>query len=125
MGKKINVVADELGHKGNGIYCVYPFTNLDKDGKGCYKIGMTTESYKKRIDSYHTYFPQGVYLVAFLEKPPINTRLLRGTEKEETIKKLYLKIEKFIIQYILDAGGRRIYSTARVQKVNEKKRRYN
>jgi hypothetical protein len=119
MGRKLNVIGDELNHKGHGMYCIYPFENLDKNGKGAFKIGMTVNSFQKRIDQYHTYFPQGVYIIAILENPPLNTKLLRSKKKIDSLKSLYLRIEAFIIKNIIDKGGILIYSTARVLKKNE------
>ena len=49
-----------------GIYCFYPFDRLDEFGKGCFKIGVTTASFQQRLQSYMTYFPNGVYKIAYI-----------------------------------------------------------
>ena len=49
--------------EGGGVYAFYPFDNpLDEYCKGIFKIGMTT-LFQRRVGNYHTYLPQGVYIV--------------------------------------------------------------
>lgn len=66
-GKKWTVVRDELGIKGSGLYAFMPFYNLDDDGNAIFKVGMTLD-FNQRVESYHTYFPYGVWMIDFLEK---------------------------------------------------------
>jgi hypothetical protein len=113
-GKKVTVIEDELNIKGGGLYAYFPFESLDKKGKGVFKIGMAI-NFKSRTEQYHTYFPLGVYMIAFLENPPLQ-RSTRHRKVEETTKKsYYLKIEKFVFDYIDKNGGKRIFSTTRVK----------
>ena len=94
-GKKITVLRDELKIKGSGLYCYMPFERLDKNKKAVFKIGLATNSFNQRLEQYHTYFPLGVYMCAFLENPPIPKKL-SSKEKETPTKQHYLAIEKFI-----------------------------
>ena len=94
-GKKITVI-DELDIKGSGLYCFLPFERLDKHKKAVFKVGIATRSYNSRVEQYHTYLPKGVYMVAFLENPPLPPTL-RNTTKQVTLKMRYLEIEKFIV----------------------------
>jgi hypothetical protein len=110
MSKKHSVLRDELNLKGGGLYCYMPFENLDKSKKAVFKIGLAID-FNHRLENYHTYFPLGVYMVAFLEKPPI-PMALRG-KKIETMKSYYLKIEKFIFQYMKSKGAKQIHATTR------------
>ena len=117
-GKKFSVINDELKIHGGGLYCFMPFGNFDKHKKAVFKIGLAI-NYKNRIESYHTYFPQGVYMVAFLSNPPVprHTR----TRKEKTKKSHYQIIEKYLLDHITEHGGKRIYSTTRVRNPNSEK----
>lgn len=116
-GKKVTVI-DELNINGSGLYAFMPFERLDKNKKAVFKIGLATKSFERRVEQYHTYLPKGVYMVAFLENPPI-PRKLRSKDKETPTKQHYTVIEKFILKYIDDNGGKRIYSTARVRNPND------
>lgn len=110
MSKKHTVIRDELKLKGGGFYCYLPFENLDKHKKAVFKIGLAID-FNHRTENYHTYFPLGVYMVAFLENPPI-PMTLRG-HKQESIKQRYIQIERFIFHYVVSKGGVQINSTAR------------
>jgi len=116
MSKKYTVVYDELQLKGGGLYCFLPFANLDKNHKAIFKIGVAM-NFKSRTEQYHTYFPNGVYMVAFLEEPriPIKTRSKKGITKKEQ----FLKIENFIMDYLVKEGAKRVYATTRIIKLNE------
>ena len=85
---------------GNGIYCFFPFDNLDKNGYGVFKIGMSM-NFHKRIANYHTYLPEGVYYKCFLENPTKN-------QNDMTLKNYYTMIEKEIFNKILLLGGKAI-----------------
>ena len=113
MSKKFKVVKDDLNIKGSGMYCFLPYEQLDEHHKGVFKVGMTIGPFEKRTEQYHTYFPLGVYMVAFLENPTV--------PKTHTKTSYYLKIEKFIFDSIQSNGGIRIYSTTRIKNPNEKK----
>ena len=126
-GKKATVVRDELKLKGGGLYCYMPFERLDKHKKAVFKIGMATD-FNHRTEGYHTYFPEGVYMVAFLQNPPVPRGLLRRYTKEEkekldkgknSLKRIhYMIIEKFVFDYVNTHGGKRIHSTTRVKNLN-------
>ena len=118
MSKKYTIVNDELKIKGGGLYCYLPFGNLDKHKKAIFKVGMAL-NFNSRTEQYHTYFPLGVYMIAFLEDPriPIKTR----SQKQITKKEQYLKVEKFVMEYLTEHKATRVYSTTRTQNQNEKK----
>ena len=122
-GRKILVLRDILKiakEKSGGCYALMPYETIDNKGKAIFKIGMSTSSMNKRMDTYHTYFPEGVYYEAFLIDPPVRGQQTRTVSKLKKKKEHYLEIEKFIIDYILrQAGTKRIHSTSRIRNVNE------
>lgn len=63
-GKKVTILNDELKIKGGGLYCYMPFEKLDKHKKAVFKIGLAID-FNSRTEIYHTYYPNGVYMVAF------------------------------------------------------------
>jgi len=117
MSRKKSVLVDELNIKDSGVYCFFPFSTLDKNDKGVFKIGIAKKSIYKRSEQYHTYFPMGFYYVAFLEnaRVPIKTR----NKQETTIYKQYREIEKFITDYLIKHGANPIRTTARILHKNE------
>ena len=112
-GKKVTVVRDELNIKGGGVYCFMPFSTVDVHGKAIFKVGMSMD-FSSRTEAYHTYFPLGVYMVAFLQEP----RLVSTRRKKVTRRQVFLKAEKWIMDYIEKEGAKRVKSTARVQNAN-------
>ena len=60
MSRVLPLIEKDYLLDGGGVYCFYPFDLLDR-GKGVFKIGMTSH-YHGRINSYHTYFPMGMYM---------------------------------------------------------------
>ena len=82
-----------------------------------------TLNFDKRADQYHTYFPGGVYTVAFLANPPVKDwkKLVKISEKIAARTNLYKKIEKFLFKYIILHKGKRIFSNTRVQHANNEK----
>lgn len=112
-GRKVTVVKDELNVKGGGVYCFMPFSTVDKHNKAIFKIGMAMD-FSSRTEAYHTYFPLGVYAVAFLANP----KLPVTRSNQLTKKQLFLKVEKWIMDYIDENGAKRIKSTTRVRNVN-------
>jgi hypothetical protein len=113
-GKKMTVVRDELKVKGAGLYCYMPFEEIDAHKKAVFKIGIATKSINSRTEQYHTYFPNGVYIVAFLENPRIPMAL--RYKKEVTKKTHFEMIETFLMDYVEEDGGKPIFSTTRVKK---------
>jgi hypothetical protein len=118
MVKKTYVI-DDLGIKGGGVYCFMPFDNVDKKGMAVFKVGMSI-NFKNRIESYHTYFPNGVYMIEFLEEPPIPKEW--NPKKEGKISNYYKKLEKIVIDDIDkqlkedNKLGKRITTSTRVKK---------
>ena len=117
-GKKKTVLFDELQIRGAGVYCFLPFERLDKYKKAVFKIGITSGELDHRLDNYHTYFPEGVYMVAFLNEVPVAPRTRRRKERL-TAKMVLLKVEKFIMQTIRENGGQLMYSSTRVLNADE------
>lgn len=113
MPRKHDVVRDELELRGGGVYCVMPYESKDKKKRCIFKIGMTSKSFSQRIDQYNSYYPLGVYLVSFLQSPPVKGS---GHRKK---KPLYLEIERFVMDKIIEKGGYQIHSTARIRNMNE------
>ena len=116
MSKKHSVLVDELKIKGGGIYCFLPFSTVDEHHKAVFKIGIA-KKFNNRGEQYHTYFPHGVYYVAFLEEPriPIKTR----SQKATTIDKQYKEIERFIMTYLVKHGAYQVTSTTRTIRKNK------
>ena len=89
------------------------FSEGDSQGKGVFKIGITTNEYDERLTShYHSYFPRGFYYCCFLRELNKTNTL---TKKETT--KLYTKIEKFIFKNIKNST--RIDCDVRFSKTSE------
>ena len=115
-GKKISIIRDELDIKGAGLYAFMPWTKLDKHKKAVIKIGESSDL-SKRTENYHTYFPNGVYMLAFINdiKNPIGTRK-KPAKKPRQIRE---EMEQFIMNYIHNNGGKKLYSTSRVRRQND------
>ena len=119
-GKKYLVVRDELNIKGPGIYAILPFERLDTNKKSMFKIGYAMDV-NRRIENYHTYFPAGVYCVAFLSEPFPVRPPTRNRPNPPTRKEKFVEIEKYILSKLKEKGASQLYSTTRVQKGNDKK----
>jgi hypothetical protein len=130
-GKKMKVAIDILNLKGKGgCYCFMPYESVDDNNKALFKIGMTLD-FGNRLDDYHTYFPEGVYHVAFLIDPTIDiwdndkiTEWKKNAEKNKKSKadvlkamksQKYKEIEKYLFSYVSDDDGRRLHSTVNVR----------
>ena len=113
----------DLRQKG-GCYCFMPYDTVDAKENAIFKVGMT-KNFDKRADQYHTYFPGGVYLVAFLADPPLDTWENKKNHTKVTISTqktiFYKEIEDFIFKYIIIHKGDRIFSTTRVQHADKNK----
>jgi hypothetical protein len=112
---KYTVIGDELKHTHShgSVYCIMAYDYLDAKNKSVFKISMTTTKLPKRVEQYHTYFPNGITLVAVIENP---TRSLDGRTKAPKRKTHYEKIEESIMGDIVKMGGFRINATTRVRK---------
>ena len=114
-GRKINVLKDELKISGSGLYAFMPFENVDEKNKAVIKIGESGDL-ARRSQDYTTYFPQGVYMLAFLTNIK-GKRILRN-QKTKTGRFLREEIELYIIDYISTHNGKKLYSTDRVRRPN-------
>ena len=130
-GRKMTVSEDILKLKGRGgCYCFMPYENLDDNDKALFKIGMTLD-FKSRLDEYHTYFPEGLYHVAFLIDPKVEewsiekkeewriNANLKNFSKNDIMKAMktqkYKEIEKFLFDHVGKNDGRRLYATVNVR----------
>ena len=86
---------DELKIEKSGVYCIMPFSTLDKNNMAIFKIGISTgdDFYNRLERDYHTYFPMGFYYSNFLQDP---TKL----RKKRTNLVYYREVEKFIFDNI-------------------------
>jgi hypothetical protein len=100
MPTKENVIRDKLLIEGNGVYCYLPYERLDIHNKAVMKIGITTDTFARRVEQYHTYYPLGVMLVGFLEISP------KKVGKSSTT--FYKEIESFIFKEMKDRGAKQI-----------------
>ena len=115
------IIREDMKGKG-GCYCFMPYATVDKRENAIFKVGMTN-NFERRADQYHTYFPGGVYMVAFLANPPLvewdknvhYSNLIVSKRKDL----LYREIENYIFQYIVKNKGNRIFSTTRVNFKNK------
>jgi hypothetical protein len=119
-GKKYLVVRDDLKLKGPGLYAILPFERLDIHKKSLYKIGYAMDI-NRRMETHHTYFPAGVYFVAFLTEPFMNRPTTRSKPNTLTRKQKYIEMEKFIMEQLKEKGASQLFSTTRVRKSNHKK----
>jgi len=107
MPIKENVIRDQLLIKGNGVYCYLPYEKLDIHNKAVMKIGITTDTFAKRVEQYHTYYPLGVILVGFLEIAP--------KKVGKNLTNYYKEIESFIFKEMNDLGAKQIVSSTRIK----------
>jgi len=112
--KHYSIVSDELQIKGGGIYCLMPYDRLDKDKKAVFKVGMSL-NFDKRLQTYHTYFPNSVYMVAFLEEP---RQQVTRRNSHITKTSFFEKVERWIMLRLREKGAQQIYSTARINRPN-------
>jgi hypothetical protein len=138
-GKKISILGDILGlaNKG-GCYCITPYDTLDKKGNTIFKVGKAMD-FKNRIEEYHTYFPNGVYNLAYLIEPkkimkwdlddvnewkemnkgkPTGEKEIKFAMKNE----YYGRIERYIFKYLSQYEAERIHATTRDRDKDEKER---
>jgi hypothetical protein len=115
-GKKISILRDELRITGAGIYAFMPWTSTDRHKKAVIKIGESGDL-ARRAEDYSTYFPNGVYMLGFITdiKTPPGTR----ANPRKPARRIREDMEQFIMDFIdKDAGGKRLYSSARVRRPN-------
>lgn len=134
--KKIIYDLEDFPIKKNegGLYAIFPYEKLDKHKKGLFKVGLA-DSYEKRFESYHTYYPLGFYYKNLLVSPnkrsedfkvhavgedgkrptPEDRELARNKSKV----KYYKHIENFIFRDIMDHGGQQLRTTTRSKYMDE------
>ena len=112
------VVRDDLNLKGGGIYCFTPFEHLDGFDKGVFKVGYAIK-FNNRIETFHTAFPLGLWLIAFLENPKPAGMTYKGYKKDGTKEKYYNEVENYIMKEIINNGGQKVHSTTRLLKNGE------
>lgn len=118
MSKKYVVIHDLDDFKVHGgeggLYAILPYERLNKEGKGVFKVGQA-DDFKKRFETYHTYYPLGFYYKNLLTEPKGNRRDEKNPRKVLSTKKYYNQIEHFIHKDILDHGGKQLITTTRVK----------
>jgi len=95
-GRKYNLIQDEFGVSGSGIYGITASENKDLHRRLPIKIGMSM-ALEKRVASYSGYFPQGVYTIGLLSNIPIPRATRKRDAKSEHGH--LLEIENFIRDY--------------------------
>lgn len=125
MVKKKSVVRDDLNFKSilGGLYAIYPFDNIEKEGWGLFKVGMAKESINSRLDHFFNYFPEQfrvICLMEFLKYPDFNEaqkKLYTATTKngKTSYVKYLLAKEKELQDYLIERGSTRIYSDGRIR----------
>ena len=138
-GRKMKVASDILNLKGKGgCYCLMPHEKIDDNSKALFKIGMTLD-FTSRLEEYHTYFPEGLFHVAFLcdplvqewtedkitewknksidasKKKKVPTRITRNDVVKAMKTQKYKEIEKYIFAYVSNNNGQRLHSTVNVR----------
>jgi hypothetical protein len=122
MSKKYTVIQDLEDFKVNkgdgGMYAIMPYERLDKHGNALFKVGQAKD-FRKRFESYHTYYPDGFYYKSLLKNPRANRKNENG-ERILNEKTYYNKVEKSLHQDIIDRKGKRLLTTTRVKnsKIN-------
>lgn len=110
MSRKQTIV-DDLRLNHPGVYCVFPYERKDKHSNAVFKIGITTTSFRSRVEQYHSMFPQGIYIVGFLGEPPL--------PHGQTKKSYYLYIETEVLAELERRGATIVHSSTRVAHPNE------
>ncbi len=109
---KYTVLQNELGvaPTSGGLYALYPWETLDKSGRGLFKIGIATRSLRSRLEQYHTYLPEGLFICDLIVKPD------QLANHFKTLTMYYQDIEIKIMQHIIQVGGgQRLYSSTRIK----------
>jgi len=86
--------------KYKGIYCFLPFENIDNKNKTVMKIGNTAVNFQIRLQQYHTYYINGIYVLFFIK---IETR--EGNKYPTNFKQILNYIENYILSKIQDNGA--------------------
>ena len=84
---------------------------MEADNKGVFKIGNTTQNFQQRLQQYHTYFVNGVYVLFLIKVYP-----KKGILLPNNFKNLLNEMEDFVIKLIKLKGGVIIVDERRVWK---------
>ena len=87
-------------YEGSGIYCFFPFDKLEADNKGVFKIGNTTQTFQQRLQQYHTYFVNGVYVLFFIS---VNAK--EDYSLPDDFKHLLNVMEDYVIKLVKAKDG--------------------
>lgn len=118
-----------------GLYSILPYERLDKHKKALFKVGLA-DSFDKRFEQYHTYYPLGFYYKNLLASPnklkenfKVNAvgddgkrpspQQREQARKSSTIK-YYKNIEKSIFHDIEEHGGKMLKTTTRIKNADER-----
>lgn len=112
MPKKVSVLKELNLNKSKGIYCMYPFSSLNKDGKGCFKIGKTSTNFTDRFNQFFTCFPMGMYYTDFLVNP---TR--KRTKQEDDV--YYTAVEKYVTEKLTEHQAINVKSQTNINGSSE------
>lgn len=118
-GKKYNLLRDELGVTGSGVYGLTPSENKDRQRRMPIKVGHS-KNLEERVAQYSGYYPQGVYVVALLSSIPVPKR--RRSQTPQTEHNFLNEVENFIRDYAAARdNSKRLRSTDRTHKLVDKK----
>jgi T5orf172 domain len=110
---EIEKLDSRIKSNDGGMYAVFPYEHLDKQGKGIFKVGQTV-NYRDRFEQYHTYYPMGVTYKNLLLNP-------RDHNDGLTKKAYYNEVERYIEHELQEEKARRLYTTTRVKNVLKNK----
>ena len=86
-----------LKKDAGGLYALLPYERLDAKGKALFKVGQA-DSFRKRFEQYHTYYPLGFYYKNLLANPDKGKEPFFYKDSEDrgkrklNLKKYYNKI---------------------------------
>ena len=115
----------KLAPKAGGLYAFLPYDNMNNNGNALFKIGQATD-FRRRMENYHTYYPEGVYIKNLLETPTQESKKyykdMEGHRTKQLNKRMYYnEIEKFIFKDIIKMDGKQLHATTRMKNaINEK-----
>ena len=103
---------------GGGIYCFMLYDNIEKDGKSIFKVGLTTQTFQRRLQAYHTPFVHGVIPICLLYCSEIRDKKGNVKDIDDDMPplqdiKILLEIEKYIMNLIEKNGGIPIFEKRR------------
>lgn len=91
---------DKYYSKFKGVYCFMPYENIDNKNKTIIKIGNTSVNFQTRLQQYHTYYINGIYVLFFIKIEPKHR-----VEYPTNFKQIINYIENYILSQIQDNGG--------------------